>query len=243
MDKTYQTEIYHNIFRTPVLLLAGMLGGVASFIYLGRSFHNILLGAWVPCLMLFIPFLFSKKIKDSFMKRNAILGFDDNEFSITQLSLDSDEEISQDSFAWHEIRAYRFYFDKKKNTSLTLYLENKNSKTFVFNDHKTFEEAVKTYSFFSTFSSFVNSLPQDPKILPRAGFLATKTGKSIIIFEICLIIVGAIIHSIRPNFGNSYYVILGVGTALMFPQIKNRWINKVTYEKICKLGNLNDPML
>jgi hypothetical protein len=132
------------------------------------------------------------------------------------------------------MEAYRFYFDTKGNTCLTLYLKDKQRKAFIFKDKKTFEQAVKEDSVFSNFFSWVKQVNQTgQKIFPRPSLLATNTGKIIIYFEIALIIVAFLLHLISHNFSNSYYLLLGIG--LIVPQIANRVQNKSVYEKLIKL--------
>ena len=130
--------------------------------------------------------------------------------------------------------AYRFYFDTKGNTCLTIYLKDKRRQAFIFKDKKTFEQAVKEESVFSNFFFWVKKVNQaGQEILPRKSLLATGTGKIIIYLEITLIVMAFLLHLISHNFSKSYYLLLSIG--LIVPQIVNRVQNKSVYEKLIKL--------
>jgi hypothetical protein len=207
---------------------------IAVFVYLGRLYNLPLLGFLLSIAIFVVPIFFAGAIKRKFLEKTAILDFDYSAFSVTLLPLNSDTIISYDVFPWQDMEAYRFYFDTKNNTCLTLYLKDKRKKTFIFNDKKTFEEAVKENSVFRNFHFFVKQLNQSGiKILPRPSLLATSTGKIIISFEIGLIIIAFIVHLINHTISNSYYLILGI--ALVIPQTLNRVQNKSVYEKLIKL--------
>ena len=76
------------------------------------------------------------------------------------------------------------------------------------------------------------------KIKIRTSLLATKTGQMIICGEIVLIIVAFILHLVKNNFSNSFYLIFAV--ILLIPQVFNSIQNKSVYEKMTGLLEKSD---
>ncbi len=234
MEKRYKTELYNDFSLFLFFMIIIILALIGGLIYLGKQYGSKLLSLWLPFLLLIMPFLLGKRIKSYFLKKNVLLSFDDSTFSIIQYLLDTDTVLKEDSFLWEEIEGYKFYFDTKKNTSLTLYM-NKGARTFIFKDNKNFEEAVKGNSVFSNFYAAVKKYnnQNERQIIPKPNLLASNTGKFIILFQIILIVFAITLHLIRHNFLNSYYLLLAVG--FLIPQIINRIQNKAMYEKVSKL--------
>lgn len=217
-----------------IVYIIGMLMTIALLIYLGRTYDSKMFGFWLPMLVVVLPFCFSGVIKTKFMERKAVLDFDDTTFSIALFPLDSDTALSQQSFLWLEIDGFRFYFDTKTNTCLTLYLKDERRRTFIFKDNKTFDEAIIQNSVFSNFYFCVKTLSQNgQKIKVRPGLLATKTGKMIMSGEIGLIIFAIILHLITHGFSQSYYLIFPI--AIIIPQVLIGAKNKAVYDKMLQL--------
>jgi hypothetical protein len=234
MKKEYNTGYYDNpsslIFR--VILFSVIIIGM--LIYIGRINGSKSFAVFISILIpvAFLVILIS--VKGKLIKR-AVLNFDSSTFTIKIYKLKSDELISMESFLWRDIDSYRFYFDTKKNTCLTLYLKDKRRKTFIFQDSKAFDEAVNQESVFSNFYSYVTEFNKgENKIMLKPGFLTTSVGKLIIVFEVALLSFALLLHLIKNNFSSSYYLLLGIG--FIIPQIINRMQNKAIYDKISKLS-------
>lgn len=234
MKRKYETILYYDPTKFLIVAIFLLLLAIAIFIYLGRLYNPLLLGLWPPLIILVLPFCFSGVAKRRYMAKKAVLDLDNESFSITLFSVKADTILSHDIFLWRDMEAYRFYFDTKDNTCLTLYLKDKRRRTFIFNDKKSFEEAAKGNSVFSNFYFFIRQLSQAGlKIPPRPGLLASNTGKIIISFEIGLLLFAIVLHLIYHSISKSYYLIFGI--IFLIPQIVNRAQNVAAYEKLKKL--------
>jgi hypothetical protein len=235
MKRKYETKLYRDPTKLIIVLILSILMAIAILIYLGRLYDSTMLGFWLPMLIVISLFCFSSVVKKKFLEEKAILDFDDKTFSVTLYPLDTATILSQESFLWPEIEAYRVYFDTKTNTCLTLYLNGKGRRTFIFKDNKTFEEAIIQNSVFSNFYFCVKYLNQNGlNIKVRPSLLATKTGQMIISGEIGLIIFAVILHLITHSFSKSFYLIFAI--VLIIPQVINRSQNKAVYQKMLELG-------
>lgn len=234
--KKYNTESYKDPTTIIIFIMILNFSLCALLIYYGRLYSSDIIGIFLPMLIICLPIFFGKKFKKKFT-RNAILEFDENNFTVTQFELESNLIIEEFLIPWKDIIAYRFYFDTKNTTSLTLYLRSDIKKKFIFLDHKTFEQALNQESVFSNFFNSVKRYNEetfnDKKIKTRQSFLTTPTAKFIMISEVILIIVAFTIHFYKNSFSNSYYLLLGL--VLLIPQIINRVQNKNMYDKIRQL--------
>lgn len=233
MKKEYRVQFYKNPNALLFCMIIGSLLLVAILIYLGKMYKSDLIGVWLPILVLALPIIISKRFKRKFTK-DSILKYSDLNFNISFYTLASDVLLEEKSFPWEEIEAYRFYFSPKLTTSLTLYLKNKKSPTFIFLDNKTYEQSTQVESVFSSFydalKEYNKGVRLENKIQPRGGFIVTKTAGLIIWIEVALIILAFTLHLIYHNLDHSYYLILAIG--FLLPQIVNRLQNKKMYEKI-----------
>ncbi|MBC7422946.1 MAG: hypothetical protein H7334_05760 [Ferruginibacter sp.] len=239
MKKEYKVQFYKNPNTLLVCMIIGSLLLVAILIYIGKKYESDLIGIWLPILVLALPIIISKRFKRNFTK-DSILKYSDLNFKILFYTLKYDVLIEEKNFPWEEIEAYRFYFSPKLTTSLTLYLKNKKSPTFIFLDNKTYEQSIQEESVFSSFydamKEYNRGVPTENKIQPRGGFIVTKTAGLIIWIEVAVIILAFILHLIYHSLNHSYYLILAIG--FLLPQIVSRAQNRKMYEKISGLDSL-----
>jgi len=234
MTKEYETRIYNNPNKIAILFIIFSLGLIFLFVYIGRHFNYKLFGFWMSILVLITPFFLIKKVR-KISTNKVILSFDEDSFSISEYSLESDELIKKQTFIWSNVSGYKFYFSYKLTTSLILFLKDKTKKSFNFLDNKSYDESVKSDSVFSIFYSFVKRHNYgDQKIIPYKSFFATTAAKFIIIFEALLIVIAFILHIIFHSFSNSLYLLLAVG--FLIPQLINRSQNLSMYKKIKNLN-------
>jgi len=235
MKRKYDTSLYRDPTKLIIVFSLFTIVAITVIIFLAKQYEFQQLGFVLAIIVFASPIIIGRMIKRKFLEKKVVLDFDDTTFLVTIFTLDGNTMLSQESYLWSEIEAYRFYFDTKTNTCLTLYLTGKRRKTFIFRDNKTFEDAKKENSVFSNFYFFVNQHSRTGhKIKVRPSLLATKTGQIIISSEIAIIIFAFILHLITHNFSKSYYLIFAI--VLLIPQIINRSQNKAVYKKMLELG-------
>lgn len=235
MRKIYKTGYYQKLGLSAATYFGILSIIILIIIYIIKESQSktlsLFLSFLIPILFIGVLIILKKK-----RMQNVTLTFDNLSFSITLYESHTNSILNTSSFLWSDIDAYRFYFDSKNNTCLTLYLKDKSKKVFIFNDKKDFKSAAKSESVFSIFYSYLNSYnlnQEENKIHFKPSLLATKTGLYIILFEVVLIITALIIHFIKGNFSNSYYLLIASG--ILIPQIISRNQNRALCNEITKI--------
>lgn len=178
------------------------------------------------------PFLFQKRIKNLFTNK-AIVGFDNESFSITTYNLNNEDQEKKLIYKWDELRSYKFYFTPSKLTFMNIYLKNGISKEFGFKDNKTEDESIKGESIYSIFRSFVkqynSNKEANEKIVFARGFLTTSKGLIILYCLGTLVIVDIILHFTKYDTHIGFLII---GTAMFLGLIAKRKQQKAFYKKM-----------
>ncbi len=240
-DSDNQIEYHTEYYKDPTLMAILMIAGFGIFItFIIWACKNIGSNqlALMICFGTIILFLVVLIILKPTLLKNAIINYNANGIGIKLYEKDSNNLYWEYFFLWQDMIAYRFYFDTKLNTCITLYLKNKKKQTFIFKDNKTYEQAISENSVLSNFYSFVsefNKEKENGKILPKQNFLATNRGYYLIWFEVVLMILALIILLVTKRLSYAFYIF---GTALLLiPQIFNRQRNKEMFEKMSSLKN------
>jgi len=175
MQKEYKTKLYNQSIALQLGLASLYLIIIFFIIYVTKLYGFKNLGLGLVFFMLISPIIFSKKFRAA-MIRNAILNFNDNDLKIAIYDPKSDALINEFTYAWNELNGYRFYFDSKLNTCLTLYLKDNIKKTFIFNDDKKIDESSFKDSVFNIFCVYVkeHNEKNEMQILPRKYFFLNK---------------------------------------------------------------------
>ena len=208
MKKLYKTEYYQKLGMPAATYFAMLLAIVLIIIYLMKisqsKTFSLFLAFLMPILFIIVLIILQKKRIQS-----ATLVFHDLSFSV--ILYDSQANANTTLYLWNDINAYRFYFDSKNNTCLTLYLKDKPKRTLIFNDKMNFKNAAKNESVFSLFYAYLkryNLNQKENKIYFKPRLLATNTGMYIILLEVFLIIAALIIHFVKRDFSNAYYLLI-----------------------------------
>ena len=129
MKKLYKTEYYQKLGMPAATYFAMLLAIVLIIIYLMKisqsKTFSLFLAFLMPILFIIVLIILQKKRIQS-----ATLVFDDLSFSV--ILYDSQANANTTLYLWNDINAYRFYFDSKNNTCLTLYLKDKPKRTLIF---------------------------------------------------------------------------------------------------------------
>jgi len=239
MTKTHNTRLCKDPTMLILCGLALIFSVIMLSVYLARVYDLKLFGFLFSLAFILLLFILSSKLKKKFLIKDVLLEFDDRKLTIEIYYPNANEPFSKQSFLWKDIKSYKFYFDTKNNTCLTLHLKtNPKRRVFFFMENLTFDEAINQDSVFSIFLSFVKNQNQmGQNIIPVPSFLATNTGKIIIWLEVLFILFAFGLHVMYHNFSNSFYLLLGI--VLLIPQIINRKQNVAAFERIRNLGNVS----
>jgi len=233
MKIEYNTEEYRATSGFLFLWILLMLIIFTSII-VGRWLHipaSIGVG-WIIFIFI-LPFVFEKRIKQSFTNR-VIIELDNTSFSIKKYVVRNDIPTHQPSFFWRDIKSYKVYFSPAKNTIVTIYFKNGTSKTWGFKDNKSSHEAINGDSLFTAFFSQIKQYNigknDNEKITLIHGFFDTKFGNTILWVEIVTIILGFGIHLfLNPQ---SSFLTLLLGSGLVIQQLLKRKQERIIYDKI-----------
>jgi hypothetical protein len=180
------------------------------------------------------PFIFEKKIKDKFTK-NALLDFDNDNFSITTSNLNDDKAASTLTYHWNELKAYKFYFTGSKLTCLNIYLKNGKRREFGFKDNKTEEESINGESVFSIFYSFIKKYntdkPDTEKIIFAPGLMAKPAGGLLLFILAALIATDITLHILKRENNIGFIVF---ASALLLGLLVKRMQQKRLYERMTR---------
>lgn len=235
MKMEYDTKEYR---ATSGFLLLWILLTLTIFISIGvgRWLHiPAYIGVGWIIFLFILPFVFEKRIKNTFTNR-VLIEFDDTSFSINNYAVNTDIS-THTRFFWKDIKSYKVYFSPAKNTIITIYLKNNTSKTWGFKDNKSSNEAINKDSLFTVFYSHIKQYNVDKsdneKIILSHGFFDSKLGNAILWAEIVLIILGFSIHLfLHPQ---SSFLTLLLGFSLVIQQFLKRKQERIIYDKINQL--------
>jgi Flp pilus assembly protein TadB len=236
MKKKYTCQLY-NATKAFFLWFPLFIVVTAFIIFLGRLLNiQPILGVFIVIIMWVLPFAFQKKIKSNFTK-NALLEFDNYNFSITTSNLNNDKKVSTLTYNWNEIKAYKFYFTPSKLTYLDIYLKDGKQKEFGFKDNKTEEESINGESIFSIFFSFIQAYnlnkEDSEKINFAPGLFVKPVGVILLFILVALIITDIILHILKYD-NNIGFIIFS--TTIFLGLLGRRIQQKKFYERMSRLN-------
>jgi hypothetical protein len=172
MKREYKTKIYKD--PTPVLLVLIPLNTITIFaiLYLARAYDFKSLGVFLAMLVLCYPIFLSNKFRKA-LTVDAVLAFSNSDLKITIHGNTNEKQISEFSCAWDELNKYRFYFDSKLNSCLTLYFIDETKKTFIFRDDNKVDNASYPDSVYHIFCDYIRTYNEsnERQILLQKGVL------------------------------------------------------------------------